>query len=164
LGLTEKSLGRLAAVLRTRWEIEGADGPGAGAAGGLGFGLMAFADGKIESGFDLFARHSKLKSRIRGADLVLTGEGALDAQTQMGKGVGQIARWCRAGGVPCFGLAGTVGETVHQSGIFSRTGALVEMTDPARAKSEAQYHLAQLAQQAAKEWCRGIRWIGSVHD
>jgi glycerate kinase len=157
LGLTEKCLGRLAWVLQERCGMDAANVPGAGAAGGLGFGLMAFAGAKIEFGFGLFARHAQLKSRIRAADVVLTGEGALDAQTQMGKGVGQIAQGCARGGVPCWGLAGMVDETVRRSGLFARTGALVEITSASRARSHAAHHLAQLAELAGRGWASSLK-------
>lgn len=80
--------------------------PGAGAAGGLGFGLAAFAGGMLRPGFGVFAELARLTERMERADLVLTGEGSLDAQTFMGKGVGEIAAMARARGVPCVALVG----------------------------------------------------------
>jgi glycerate kinase len=100
----------------------------------LGFGLTAFAGARIESGFDLFARYARLEKRIRAADVVITGEGAMDEQTRMGKGVGQIARWCAARGVPCIGLAGVVEQSVRESKLFAHTRALTEMAALPRAK------------------------------
>ena len=70
--LAEKCLARLASALQEQHYIGGADVPGAGAAGGLGFGLTAFAGAGIQSGFDLFARHARLEKRIGAADLVIT--------------------------------------------------------------------------------------------
>jgi glycerate kinase len=148
--LTEKGLARLASVLREQHGIGGADAAGAGAAGGLGFGLTAFAGARIESGFDLFARHARLEKRLRAAEVVITGEGAMDEQTRMGKGVGQIARWCARCGVPCIGLAGVVETSVQESGLFAHTRALTEMAGLPRAKSQAARYLERVAEETAR--------------
>ena len=71
--------------------------PGAGAAGGLGYGLMAFLGGVAQSGFDYFATRAKLDHWIAWADLVITGEGALDASTCMER------RGCLGQAVPDIG-------------------------------------------------------------
>jgi len=150
--LAEKCLARLAAILQEHHHIGGADVPGAGAAGGLGFGLAAFAAARIESGFDLFARYAHLEKRIRAADVVLTGEGAMDEQTRMGKGVGQIARWCARSGVPCIGLAGVVEASVQKSGLFAHTRGLTEMASLQHARSKAAFHLERLSEETARAW------------
>ena len=150
--LTEKCLARLASVLQEQQHIGGAEGLGAGAAGGLGFGLTAFAGARIESGFDLFARYARLDRRIREADLVLTGEGAMDEQTRMGKGVGQIARLCARSGVPCIGLAGVVEPSVQKSGLFAHARALTEMAALQHVKSEAAFYLQRLSEDMARAW------------
>ena len=75
--------------------------PGAGAAGGLGFGLMAFAGATLRSGFDVFSNSTGLESRIAKAELVITAEGAIDEQTLMGKGTGQVAQLCERLAKPC---------------------------------------------------------------
>ncbi len=152
LDLTEKSLARLASVWQEQQCIGGADVPGAGAAGGLGFGLTAFAGARIESGFDLFARYARLEKRIRAADAVITGEGAMDEQTRMGKGVGQIARLCARGGVPCVGLAGVVDKAVKESGIFTHTRALTEITTLRQAQRQAARGLERLSEETALGW------------
>src|SRR5207249_788688 len=107
----EKCLGRLAEVVERDLRVAAAREPGSGAAGGLGFGLRSFINARLESGFDLFARHARLEERIRAAGLVITGEGAIDRSTLMGKGVGEIARMCQAANVPCIGLAGACSDT-----------------------------------------------------
>lgn len=104
----EACLGRLAEVAKESLGSDADAQPGSGAAGGLGFGLRCFLDARLESGFDLFSRHARLEERIRNADLVVTGEGAIDPSTMMGKGVGEVARLSRQFNVPCIGLAGTL--------------------------------------------------------
>jgi len=108
-GLTPGELPRAEACLARLAEVVGAElaaTPGAGAAGGLGFAFQAFLGGKIESGAGVFARLSDLERRIRDADIILTGEGRLDAQSFMGKGVGLVAAAAASAGKPCWCLAG----------------------------------------------------------
>jgi glycerate kinase len=80
--------------------------PGAGAAGGLGAGLIAFLGARVQSGFELVSEAIGLELRVRAADLVLTGEGRLDGQTGFGKTVAGVARLSSAAGVPVVALCG----------------------------------------------------------
>lgn len=82
--------------------------PGAGAAGGFGYGLAALAGGKIVSGYELVARTLRLSERLATADVVLTGEGRFDRQTALGKGPGALAREARRLGKPTVMFAGIV--------------------------------------------------------
>lgn len=82
--------------------------PGAGAAGGLGFGLMSFCGAQLCSGFDLVADITGLRERIAQADIVITGEGKLDAQSLNGKGPVGVAGMARAAGKPVVGIGGLV--------------------------------------------------------
>jgi glycerate 2-kinase len=96
--------------------------PGAGAAGGLGAGLIAFARAKVEPGFEVVANAMGLRERIRGADLLLTGEGRLDGQTGFGKTVAGIARMAAESSVPVLVVPGALGpgwETIlpHVDGV-----------------------------------------------
>jgi glycerate kinase len=81
--------------------------PGAGAAGGLGFGVMAFFRGRLESGFELIADAADLTGRLTGTDLCFTGEGRLDGQSLAGKAAIGIGKLCRLHGVPCVALVGS---------------------------------------------------------
>jgi len=105
---------RLAHLARLAATATGADHqqqPGAGAAGGLGFGLLAFADGKLTSGFELVAAQVGLAERIRQADLVFTGEGRLDDQSLQGKGPVGVAKLAQSLGKKVVGIAGSVTDT-----------------------------------------------------
>jgi glycerate kinase len=88
--------------------------PGAGAAGGLGGGLVAFADGRLEPGVSLVIQTVGLADRLRGADLCLTGEGAVDASSAFGKTAVGVARLARSFGCPVLALAGTL-ETGYEA-------------------------------------------------
>jgi len=125
--------------------------PGAGAAGGLGFGLAAFAGAKLESGFELVARTAGLASELRRADLVITGEGSLDRSTLMGKGVGELAARCAALGKPCVALGGRRSNQRALAGRFLFAKALTDLTSPEQALADAGSWLEVLAGKAARE-------------
>lgn len=103
---------------------EAAETPGAGAAGGLGFGLLQFADAVLRPGFDMVADALGLEEQIASADVVITGEGSLDAQTLEGKGPAGVARMAREAGVPVVGIGGRVTPEVGASGLFDHVGTL----------------------------------------
>jgi glycerate kinase len=148
--LAERCLRRLAAALKQEFGRDFAIIPGAGAAGGLGFGLMAFAGAKLEPGFALFARQAGLGRHLCSAGLVITGEGALDDSTFMGKGVGQIAAECRVTGTECLALAGVVSVSSAKRRLFTQLRALTELTSVERAKAEPGRWLEKLAATAAR--------------
>jgi glycerate 2-kinase len=148
--LAERCLGRLARVVRRQFGRDFAREPGAGAAGGLGFGLMAFLGAELDPGFDLFARHAALARCLRAADLVVTGEGAIDRSTLMGKGVGQIARQCRQLNLPCIGLAGVVSASRETRKFFAQTHALTDLTTGQQARARPAHWLERLAQHVAR--------------
>ena len=124
--------------------------PGAGAAGGLGFGLMVFADAKAEPGFELFARFAKLEKNLCAADLVVTGEGCIDESSFMGKGVGEIARRCRKEKIPCVALAGNITAHAAANRFFREAHALTNLTTIAKAKSNPKAWLEKLTQLMAR--------------
>jgi glycerate kinase len=139
--------------LKTIWKKEfGRDlsrVPGSGAAGGLGFGLMAFANARLQPGFELFSRLAVLERRLRSSDLVVTGEGSVDESTLMGKGVGEIALKCSSLGIPCIGLAGKVTRSARLIRAFSRFHAMTELTSEKEAKARPALWLERLTERVA---------------
>jgi glycerate 2-kinase len=89
--------------------------PGAGAAGGFGYGLAALAGGRLVSGYGLVARTLRLPERLAAADVVLTGEGRFDRQTALGKGPGALAKEARALGRRTVMFAGSISPDVDAS-------------------------------------------------
>lgn len=83
--------------------------PGAGAAGGLGAGLLAFADARLRSGAELVMSATSFEKRAREADLIVTGEGRLDAQSAYGKVTGSVVASGRRLGVPVVAVVGSIG-------------------------------------------------------
>jgi glycerate 2-kinase len=149
----ERCLGRLAEVVCQKLRFDAGAVAGAGAAGGLGFGLLSFMGARLEPGFALFARHAGLPARVSEAQLVLTGEGAIDASTLMGKGVGELASLCQASKVPCLGLAGAVLCATAGLARFDRVyGVVPELASRELALAAPAVSLERLAARAAGEW------------
>ena len=109
--------------------------PGSGAAGGLGFAAKAFFGAQFRAGVEVVAELVGLAEAVKGADLVITGEGRFDAQTLRGKTPFGVARIARAQGVPVVVLAGTLGEgyqALYEHGInaaFALTSGPMSLQD-----------------------------------
>ncbi len=104
----EAGLTRLADVCAETFGHDPREVPGAGAAGGLGFGLLTFCHATLRPGFDLVADLLRLEEAIARADLVFTGEGSLDAQTLEGKAPVGVAALARRHGRPVVAIGGRV--------------------------------------------------------
>lgn len=147
----ESCLRRLAEVWRSEFGSDPADEPGAGAAGGLGYGLKAFLKAKFHHGFEIFANLSNLRQWVAESDLVLTGEGSIDDSSLMGKGTGAVARLALSLGKPCLGLCGFVAAqgSLEGSGFTSLHGICPTLAQPEEAMRHPAHWLSQLAQNAA---------------
>ena len=148
----ERALRRLSHVMQRETGVDCGRVAGAGAAGGLGFGFLAFLGAELVSGFALFARQTRLKPRLSKADLVITGEGALDRSTLMGKGVGEIAKWCRKFKIPCLGVAGQSVEDTKLRASFTRVYGLTDLTTLGEAKARPSFWLERMGKRLAGEW------------
>ena len=97
------------------------DIPGAGAAGGLGAGLMLFLGAKLQPGIDIVMDACGFSERIKDADFILTGEGKIDSQTAFGKTIAGIASRAKLRKISVIAFAGKVENTdnLHQSGVTS---------------------------------------------
>ncbi len=127
--------------------------PGAGAAGGLGFALLAFFNAQLLGGFDLIADAVNLRQRLRGADLVFTAEGSLDRSSLGGKTPVGVARLCQEMKIPCIALAGRIDldeESIRNEG-FAET---VAVTPPGMSICEAVERCPELLESAAAQICR----------
>ena len=96
----DAALGRFADVVGEQMGLDVRDMPGAGASGGLGAGLVVFCGASLRPGFEVVSEAVRLADSLAGADLVLTGEGRLDAQTLAGKGVCGVAAMAKTNGRP----------------------------------------------------------------
>ncbi|MBN1790822.1 MAG: glycerate kinase [Bacteroidales bacterium] len=106
----DDNLRHLGSLIRDLWNREVDSLAGSGAAGGLGGGIVAFLNGELRSGFELISRAVKLEKWMGWADLVITGEGKMDAQTAFGKTAGGVARMARSTNKPVIAFAGSVEE------------------------------------------------------
>lgn len=109
--------------------------PGAGAAGGLGAGLVAFCGADLRRGVEIVIEHSGLAEAVQGASLVVTGEGRMDSQTRFGKTPKGVADVAVAAGVPVVAVCGSLGsgvETLYEEGfdaIFPVIGRLSSLDE-----------------------------------
>lgn len=105
----DAALSRLAAVVERDLGKRVADVPGAGAAGGTGAGMIAFLDAQLVPGAPLVVEASGFDAKLRGADLVITGEGQADEQTAYGKAPGEVAKRAKKARIPVLLIAGSKG-------------------------------------------------------
>lgn len=132
-----------------------AEVPGAGAAGGLGFAARALLGARFRPGVELVAELSGLAEAVRDAELVITGEGRLDAQTLHGKTPFGVARIAQAANVPVIALAGSLGDgywrlyEVGVSAAFSLTPGPMTLE---QACSDAAAQLQARSQDIARLW------------
>src|SRR5882672_5771240 len=127
--------------------------PGDGAAGGLGYGLRVFLGARLQSGIDFVLERTGFDARLEGCDLVLTGEGRLDAQTARGKVVAGVARRCRARGVPVMALAGSIGagaDSLYDLGLT----AYFSLCDGPMLEHEAMKRASELLEAATSNAVR----------
>jgi glycerate kinase len=147
----DTALRRFADVVRRDLAIDLNAIAGTGAAGGLGAGLMVAAGAAIEPGFALVANAVRLDDRIARADVVITGEGRLDAQTAYGKGAAGVAEIARSCGKPVFAVAGSLGDYDHASNMFA---AVVASTPDGMPLEEAMRAGATLVAAATERLVR----------
>jgi len=114
----EHALTKLAEVVATEFGFDYRNEAGAGAAGGLGFGLLSFCGAKIRPGFEVVSEAVALGAKMKDADLVITGEGSLDRQTLEGKTPVGVARLARKLGKPVFAIVGRASEDRELREIF----------------------------------------------
>ncbi len=104
----DKALSHFATICEQQGYKKYKDIAGAGAAGGLGYALMSFCQAELKSGFNTIAEIMSVAQHIADADLVITGEGKLDAQTAMGKVAGGISQLAKASKTPIIAICGSV--------------------------------------------------------
>ena len=111
--ILDNNLKHYAELIRQDVKVDVENIPGAGAAGGLGAGLMAFLNAELRKGIDIVVEYSKLEEKIKGADFVITGEGSIDAQTRFGKTPYGVVSVAKKYGVPNITLAGNVSKDIE---------------------------------------------------
>lgn len=152
----DQALERYAEVVKRDLGKDVQDVAGAGAAGGLGAGLMAFLDAKLSPGVDIVFRAIELDHHLEGADLVFTGEGRMDSQDIYGKAPMKVAEHAQAMGIPSIAIVGSTGRdyrVVFDHGLDAVIGTVNRPMQLDRAIAES----ARLITEAAMRACRMVR-------
>ncbi len=145
--LLDKALRHFAAVVYRDLGVDIRDLPGAGAAGGLGGGLVAFLGAKLRSGVDVVMEAVRLKDRMEGVDLVITGEGSFDEQSLHGKAPAGVLRAADELRIPALVLCGE--QRADRPG--TKVMSLARRFGRGAARERARQLLAELAAEAARE-------------
>ena len=137
----ERALTRLADVVAEQFGFDYRDKPGAGAAGGIGFGLMSFCGATIRPGFDVVAESIGLEAKMKDVDLVITGEGSLDRQTLEGKTPAGVARCARKLGKRVYAIVGRATDEEEPRKLFDGVfqNARPGMSDEQNMKRAAEF-------------------------
>jgi glycerate kinase len=124
----DKNLSHYADMIEKYLGVSIKDYPGAGAAGGLGGGLLAFFNAKLMSGVNIVIETTALEDKLKDADLVITGEGMIDYQTQYGKTPYGVAKLAKNHNIPVIAIAGGVGTDAQElySGVFDSIFSIVD--------------------------------------
>ncbi|CAN5581542.1 glycerate kinase [soil metagenome] len=152
----EDGLATLAARMGADLGLDVASRWGAGACGGLGAGLIAFFGATLSPGFDLVADAVGLASAMVAADVVVTGEGRLDAQSASGKAPAGVSRLARARGIPCIVVAGDIslapGELEAMG--FVAGASLIAEVGPRRALGDTEAALEEVVERLLERTAR----------
>ncbi len=116
---------------------------GAGAAGGLGFAFLTFTNAVIKSGIEIVAEKTYLEDAIKDADVVVTGEGRLDAQSAMGKAPVGIAKLAKKYGKPVLALSGSIGESAAKCNEQGIDAYFSILKTPMSSEEAMQVHTAK---------------------
>ncbi|WP_447791102.1 glycerate kinase [Pseudomonas farris] len=151
----DHALGHFAELCAQALDKDVRDEPGSGAAGGLGFAAKAFLGAQFQAGVEVVAELVGLAEAVKGADLVITGEGRFDAQTLRGKTPFGVARIARQHGVPVIVIAGTLGEgyqALYEHGIDAAFALASGPMTLEQACAEAPRLLRERARDIARVW------------
>jgi glycerate kinase len=151
IDVLERALTNLADIVSKEFGVNYRDAAGAGAAGGLGFGLMSFCGAKIRPGFDVVAESIGFESKMHDVDIVITGEGSLDRQTLEGKTPAGVAQLARKLGKRVFAVVGRASEDRQAREIFDEVYVLAR---PGISEKEQMARTAELLRERGRELAR----------
>lgn len=149
VGRLERGMRHFADLIASTQGIAIHDIPGTGAAGGVSGAILAFLDGKLESGVSIISRLMNLESAVQDADLVITGEGQTDFQTAQGKAPYGVAQIARKYDVPVIILTGSIGagiESLYERGVTAVVSIVNRPMTLGEAMSEAESLLEAAAE------------------
>ena len=154
--LLEGGLSRLAEVIQETLGIDVREIAGGGAAGGLGAGCAAFCAAELRPGIEIVLEITRFDDALKHADLVITGEGKLDAQSRQGKAVSGIFRRARLGGKPVIAVVGS--DDRIDAGVPEEEGclAVASIVNTRTSSTEAMRNAAPLLRERTAELLRSI--------
>ncbi|MHB0999712.1 MAG: glycerate kinase [Armatimonadota bacterium] len=156
----DSGLSNLADVIRRDIGIDVEHIPGAGAAGGMGAASVAFLGGTLKSGIDIVMDATHFADRIEGADLVITGEGRIDAQTIHGKAIRGVMRVAESKRVPVIAFAGGIENDGYGLSEFGSIALFSIINKPMQVQdaiSNSRELLSKAVEQAMKSYAFGRR-------
>jgi len=154
----DESLAHFAEIIKRDLHKNVKDMPGAGAAGGLGAGLIAFLDAELKPGIEIIIEIVKLEQAIKDADLVITGEGKIDSQTIYGKAPIGVAKIAKKYNIPVIAVAAIISDDadiVHQYGI----NTLIKISEPPMSLTEPKSKKVQLIKKCIKQFLERKREV-----
>ncbi|MBU3568943.1 glycerate kinase [Priestia aryabhattai] len=156
----DRNLAHYAAIVGKEMGIHIQSVPGAGAAGGLGGGLLAFLSAELKPGVDIVIKATQLESYIKNADLVITGEGRIDGQTIYGKTPIGVAKTAKKHSVPVVAIAGSIvagSEAVYEHGISALFSVVPGAVTLPEALEKADENIERTAKNVASVIRLGIK-------
>jgi glycerate kinase len=155
--ILEQNMSNFAKIILGEFSSDFSAVSGAGAAGGLGFGLMAFCNARIRPGFELISELTNLEKHICLADLVFTGEGRIDSQTAFGKTISGVSQLGKKYNVPVIALSGILSgnlEPLYNNGLTSAFAIANRPMSIEESKVNAAELLARTSEQVIRMMTR----------
>ena len=151
--ILDNNLKHYAKVIKEQFGKDVLEIAGAGAAGGLGAGLMVFLNGNLKKGIEIVIEYSGLEKKVKNCDMVWTGEGSIDFQTQYGKTPLGVATVAKKYNKPVVALAGRVGDDIdilYEKGIDSIFGIMRGVTTIDEALKNGKENIERTSENIAR--------------
>lgn len=156
----DNGLAHFANLVKQQLNVDIKDIPGAGAAGGLGAGVMVFLNASLERGIDIVIKANHLSEKMNNTDLAITGEGRIDSQTAFGKTPFGVAQVAKQKGIPVIAIAGSLGDN-YQSLYRKGFDGIFSIIDQPMTLADAIGNAAELIENAAENIVR--LWLSGKH-
>jgi len=146
----DSGLRNLDKVISKDLGIDIASIPGAGAAGGLGGGTIAFVNAQLTPGIELIMKATSFDQALEGVDIIFTGEGKIDSQTQQGKVIAGVAKKAKERQIPVMAICGILELSVHECNELGLKHVR-DLKSLTNTTEEAEKNASQLVQQRSEE-------------
>ena len=156
VSLLDDNLAHLDGLVQKELSLKNAHLPGAGAAGGLGYGLVTFLGAELKSGFDIVSEATGLEEKVKWADLIITGEGKIDHQTLQGKTIHRLAKLAKVYQKKLIAIGGAVDLSItdhfKNEGISESFALIDYASDLKDAMENPGKYLSIIAEQIGKHY------------